>query len=203
MNDELPFIPVQRRTGGEGLHVAGQSVGPTLLDFWRWAGSDLLGNTFRGWLAEFIVASDVGVADGVRRDWEGFDLEMKDGTRVEVKASAYLQSWKQKRLSKPTFSIRRAKAWDPRTDTYTETASRHSDVYIFCLLHHCDKATVDPLDVSQWTFYVVPTGVLDSRFGSKQSVTLEELQTLGARAVHYGDIGNAVRVALREQAERV
>ncbi|MEC4572858.1 hypothetical protein [Streptomyces virginiae] len=38
---------------------------------------------------------------------------------------------------------------------------RRSDVYVFCLLEHLDKPTLDPLDLSQWAFHVLPTRVLD------------------------------------------
>jgi len=42
----------------------------------------------------------------------------------------------------------------------TEVARRHSHVYVFALLAHTDKATVNPLDLDQWA--LCPT---DSRIG--------------------------------------
>jgi hypothetical protein len=193
---ELPYLPARRLTGHESLHRDGQPLAPHILDFWQWAASDLLGNTFRGWFAEFLVASDLGITAGTRRDWEGFDLQTDDGTRLEIKASAYLQSWKQRRLSQPRFSIRPAKAWDPATDTFTEAAARHSDAYVFCLLHHQDKATVDPLNVSQWTFYALPTRLLDTSFGSRQVLKLPQLKELAPPETRWGGIGHAIREAL-------
>lgn len=35
---------------------------------------------------------------------------------------------------------------------------RQADVYDFCLLDHKDLATIDLLDLAQWTFFVVSTG---------------------------------------------
>ena len=45
--------------------------GATVLDFWRWIGSDLVGNTTRGLFAEYLVGLAVGAftgedTDGVR-----------------------------------------------------------------------------------------------------------------------------------------
>lgn len=41
-------------TAGKPVH--------TLADFWSWAHSDLMGNTERGILAEYIVACSLGIA---------------------------------------------------------------------------------------------------------------------------------------------
>ena len=37
-----------------------------LLDFWRWSASNLLDNTMRGMLAEYLVAVDVGTREKFR-----------------------------------------------------------------------------------------------------------------------------------------
>lgn len=101
MSDELGFIPVTRKYG----------------------------NTERGVLAEYIVALDLGIADGVQNSWEAYDLTTQDGIRVEVKSSAYIQTWYQKEHSKILFNIRPSLSWNPRTDEWGETPMRHSDVY--------------------------------------------------------------------------
>ena len=63
--------------------------------------SDIIGNTKRGALAEFIVAQAVGSTAEVRDAWAAYGLETPAGIRVEVKSSGYSQSWYQKRLSRP------------------------------------------------------------------------------------------------------
>ncbi len=67
----------------------------TVADFWSWAFSDLRANTTRGVLAEFLVAKAVGATQPVREAWDNYDVLAPDGTRIEVKSSAYLQSWTQ------------------------------------------------------------------------------------------------------------
>ncbi len=75
----------------------------TVADFWRWAFSDLRDNTTRGILAEFLVAKAVGDQRTLRIGWDNFDAQAPDGTTIEVKCSAFLQSWVQKRYSDLVF----------------------------------------------------------------------------------------------------
>lgn len=84
-------LPAVRLTGQEVL----TGTDATVTDFWRWAFSDLRTNALRGVLAEHLVASALGVADETRIEWDGHDVTTTDGVRVEVKSSAFLQSWPQ------------------------------------------------------------------------------------------------------------
>jgi hypothetical protein len=79
---------------------------------------------------------------------------------------------------------------------FTDAPDRHSDVYVFCLLHHTDKATVDPLDVTQWTFFVLSTLAINKRLGPRQSVTLRQLKALGPLEAQWGAIAPAIGEAL-------
>jgi hypothetical protein len=94
---ELIALPLRRKSGEEAFHEQGVSLDLNILSYWQWSASDLLGNTERGRLAEYIVAMALDVADGVRSGWEAYDLETSSGIRVEVKASAYVQTWGQKK----------------------------------------------------------------------------------------------------------
>ena len=98
---------------------------------------------------------------------------------MEVKSSAYLQSWHQTTVSAPSFSIRRAKEWSPETNEFGEERLRHSDVYVFCLLaYKGDKRLLDPLDLSQWEFYVVKTSEIDRIFGERSSISINRTKDL-------------------------
>jgi hypothetical protein len=191
-DQSLGRILPERLSGSEPLHDRGTAVGGSVLDFWQWAGSDLVANTFRGWLAEYIVARALGIPRDVRQDWLAYDLEAH-GVRIEVKASAYVQSWAQKKLSTPKFSIRPARAWDPDTDTMTDTVGRRSDVYVFCLHAHTVQETLNPLDVSQWQFYVVPTEAIDKELTNQKTVGLTTLEQLGAKACRFDELGDVVQ----------
>ena len=174
----LPNYNVERKTGRERIIVQGEACGPTLLEFWQWASSDLLSNSLRGIFAEFVVASAIGLIDRTRIEWDGIDLEMPCGMRLEVKSAAYLQSWEQMAHSRIAFSIRETNGWTSKTNSFSEVRSRQSDAYVFCLLHCLDKVIVNPLDTSQWTFFIVNTSEINSRVSSQKSISLARLKKL-------------------------
>jgi hypothetical protein len=181
MKQNLKKQPVALKTGNETLSAAGK----TLLDFWRWNGSDLVSNTTRGRLAEFIVASAMDIDISVpREEWSAWDLTSPDGIRIEVKSAAYLQSWTQQNLSRIVFSIRPAKPWDASSGEFAEKPQRAADVYVFCLLKHQEKSTLDPLNLDQWEFYVLPTRDLNGYTRSDSSITLASLQKI-CEAIPY------------------
>jgi hypothetical protein len=72
--------------------------------------------------------------------------------------------------------------------------SRQADPYVFALLAHLDKATLDPLNVAQWRFYVVAPPVLANRTGSQHSITLGCLEKL-AQPCAFAELGRAVLAA--------
>lgn len=163
-------------TGDEPILLGETSVA-RLADFWAWMGSDLLHNAFRGQFAEFLVSRALECQGDTRPGWSEYDLLTSNGVPVEVKSAAYLQSWEQDRLSPVQFSIRPASRWG--ADGRRETESRrHSQVYVFALLHHKDRATVNPLDLAQWTFHVLSTDCLDRQCPSQKTISLGSLVAL-------------------------
>ncbi len=167
------------KTGLEPLIFDSKPIGTTLLDFWKWSASDLLSNATRGRLAEFIVASAVGInRTAVRDEWSAYDLETVDNIKIEVKSAAYIQSWYQTVLSKIQFIVKPALYWDAETNKQSTEKKRHADVYVLCLLHHDNKSTIDPLNLDHWEFYVLATKELNEYARSQHSITLKSLQQL-------------------------
>lgn len=195
---ELGPLSIRRRTGAERFHHGDEDLGVDLLSFWQWSTSDLVSNATRGVLAEYFVACALGLAvESVRNEWAAYDLVTEDGIKVEVKSAAFVQSWHQERLSKIQFLVRKTQAWDQTTNMYSQERRRQADVYVFALLAHQDKLSIDPLDVGQWQFYVLPTSVLDARQRSQHSITLRSLQHLCGAPVGYEELADAVsRAAL-------
>ncbi|TFD36626.1 hypothetical protein E3T37_13455 [Cryobacterium sp. TMT2-10] len=68
----------------------------TVSDFWQFAMGDLRMNNARGYLAEFIVGRALGLNHAQRVEWDAYDILFGDIT-IEVKSSAYLQSWDQRK----------------------------------------------------------------------------------------------------------
>ena len=104
-----------RLTGHETLAPGCDLENPTVLDFWQWAFSDLRANNVRGVFAEWLVAKLLNLNPQTRDSWAGWDLETPEGIKIEVKTSAYLQSWSQKRPSVIIFSGLQGRTWDPVT----------------------------------------------------------------------------------------
>lgn len=157
-----------------------------LLDFWRWCMSDLVSNATRGILAEFIVAKALGIDTSVpRKEWDPFDLTTPDGIRIEVKSAAYIQTWYQKDYSRISFSIRKTISWDEETSKFGTEKKRHADIYIYCLLHHKDQNTINPMDLSQWSFYVLSRKDLDNYTRSQHSITLRSLERISGGPVSF------------------
>jgi len=197
MFPELGKVIATRKNGSERFHNAENLLSFDLLSFWRWSASDLLSNATRGILAEYIVTHALKADPvGVRDEWAAFDLLTDDGIKVEVKSSAYIQSWHETQLSSVVFGIGKTKAWDPVTNCQSKMASRQADVYVFALFAHKDKQTADPLDVSQWEFYVLPTSTLNEQFGNQRSIGLPTLKRLAGKSLSYAVLAKAVRKAV-------
>ena len=129
-------------------------VDATVADFWRWACSDLRENTTRGMLAEFLVAKAVGDQRPLRIGWDNFDVVAADGTTIEVKCSAFLQSWAQKRHSELVFGRLTAREFDAARNEYSVDARVRADVFVFAVQTQRDPAAYDVLDISRWQFWV-------------------------------------------------
>ena len=181
-------INLHRKTGEEQIiDEQGQCVS-SLSDFWKWAYSDLISNAERGVLAEYIVACALGIADKIRVSWDRYDLEMPNGVSIEVKTAGYVQTWQQEELSKIVFSIRPTYGWDSKKNEYGKILKRQAKVYVFCLHRHTEKATINPLDLSQWEFYLLSTAAIDEKLENQRTVTLNRLKKCGAVCCGYKDL---------------
>jgi hypothetical protein len=190
---DLHRLTITRKEGREPFHISGKKLDFDLLSFWQWSASDLVSNTTRGIVAEYIVARALGLAESdVRDGWAAFDLETASGIKVEVKSAAYVQSWHQERLSPITFTTPKTRAWDADTNVQSREFKRQADVYVFALLAQTDKTTTDPLNLDQWRFYVLPTAILDERTRSQHSITLKSLEKLCSEAITYAELLKAV-----------
>ena len=170
---------------------------PSKQEFWEWAYDDLLTNTTRGVLAEYIVAKALGVHNTKRIQWDQYDLVIGD-IGVEVKSAAYVQSWEQTGPSVIKFGIRLAKGWDARNaraNTYAASAQRSADVYVFCLLAGKDGEQIDPLDVAHWTFYVLSTSELNRKVPAQKMIGLARLKALGPHQCTYDELEAEIRKA--------
>ena len=184
----LPAIKIVQKTGKETFYLDGKKLPLDVLSFWKWSSSELLGNALRGVLAEFIVASTIDILDKPREEWDAYDLKTKTGLKIEIKSSSYLQSWEQIELSKIIFGIQPTSDWDYSINKRSKEKMRQSDIYIFCVLSHKDKNSVDPLDLSQWDFYILETKVLNEKVKTQKTITLSSLLKLNPTKIKYDNL---------------
>ena len=119
-------------------------------------GQPLINNVLRSIISEAIV--DAALGDGwiwCSADWASCDFKHADGTRLEVKQSAALQTWHgpDARPSRSSFDIAARQGYFEGAD-WVPNAGRNADIYVFA--HHpLTDATADHRNPSQWRFYVV------------------------------------------------
>lgn len=193
MTDALEKLKVVKKDGSERFRAHGSDLDFNVLDYWRWSASDLVGNTARGILAEYIVVRALAIPtdEQVRDEWAPFDLETREGIKIEVKSAAYIQSWEQERVSRISFGTPKTLAWDPESGTLSSEPKRHADVYVFALFAQ-QEMPIDPLDLDQWQFYALSTSKLDDR----KSISLSALEKEKlAWPATYHDLADAVREA--------
>lgn len=160
--------------------------------FYKWAYSDLLTNTQRGILAEYIVATALDIDNNPRVEWDEYDLDY-NGLRIEIKSSAYIQAWEQYKYSTIRFGIGEKVKWDkskriegtPTVNKRVEAPKRNCDLYVFCLYSHKERETANPINLNQWTFYIVPTKLLNEKLGNQKSLSLSKLESLGVKGTYY------------------
>ncbi|MGM7696806.1 hypothetical protein [Microbacterium sp. A84] len=164
----------------------------TVSDFWRFALPDVQTNNTRGWFAEYLVWRALGIEKPLRIEWDAFDVLWK-GIRVEVKSSAFVQRWAQRRPSDLTFSGFRSKLFDPITKTYADEETYNAQVYVFAANLAESHAAYDQLDVGLWRFAVIPRSRIVAT-GQKSMVWARAIVESGGD-VGFDELGAAIERA--------
>ncbi len=149
----------------------GEFVGLSVNDLWSFEFSNL--TELQGYVAEFLVAKALGkeLPDNCV-GWTDYDILYR-GKRIEVKATAYYQAWKQSGeiCKQRTFSIRQ---------------KEKNDLYVFCLLLGENVTEANPLQLENWEFFIVPTIDIIDRCGSNKTISLERVRSLGHKTSYIG-----------------
>ena len=158
-------------------------------EFWQWAFSDLQENVTRGVLAEFLVAKALGINLSVRQAWDDYDLKTEKGLRVEVKASGYLQAWRQQKPSVIQFGQLKARSWDDK-EGYTSEPQYRADVFVFAVHTAKRHEDYDMMDLAQWEFYVADSETL-ARLGTTP-IGLSKVRRIAEGPVIFSDLKTIV-----------
>jgi hypothetical protein len=164
----------------------------TVGDFWRWAMSDLLGNRARSILAEYIVAKLLGAdLSYPRLEWDAYDL-LYAGHRIEVKSSAYIQTWHEPNSKRSTlrFSVGQHLGWDARQNIIATEKKHSADIYVFCIFPRNPTAdNYDVLNIEDWEFYLTSTLNLQSHLTvTSKTIGLAKVKTICGPAVGHQEL---------------
>jgi len=176
--------------------VAGTDA--TVVDFWRFALSNLRMNNARGYLAEFLVAKAVG-STGLRIEWDPYDVLAPDGTTIEVKTSAYLQAWDQYKLSTIQFTGLRSRIWSTEGGL-TPTPTYNADVYVFAIQTARTHEEYNPLLASQWRFHVLPKRTVEDL--GQDSIGLATLERLAGPSIAYEELHDEIKSTQAHESNR-
>lgn len=173
----------------------------TLADFWHWGYSDLMSDGVRGTLAEFIVARLIQSPTLVGSSWREWDLKTAHGRPVEVKSSAYVNAWNVDRngvLVRETQISFSGLKCGLLTEQGFAKPDYHSDIFVFCVLTPRKPEGLDPLDLTQWEFYVLTVDQLRAMDPTPDRLSLKRLRALTeGRACAWNELRSAVEAAER------
>ena len=211
----------RKLTGLEHLTDGGSVLPFHIAEFWQWAYSDMLRNTNRGVLAEFIVKAALELGgvytnEDIRSNFEPYDLvgpyieqrldpspepETSNLTfipcRIEVKSAAYVQAWEPHPGTVPriSFSIAPAKVPDEIGDFRPDAPrQRNSDLYVFAI-YTATRKRQNIFDMDLWRFYVIKTSVLNESCGDQKTISLVKLQTIGSPELSFKELCQAIKDA--------
>lgn len=199
MTDEIQWLVPPASVSLSGDEEFTGMSGTTVRDFWQFALGDLRMNNARGYLAEFLVGKALGIENLKRVEWDAYDLLFGDIT-IEIKSSAYLQSWDQKRVSALSFSGLQGTRYHPRApgDGMDPTGKRfNAMVYVFCAHTVTEHAKYDQLNVRQWEFHVVPRSALAAT--GLKSLGIVKVRELSGGPTPWADLASRITAAAADQ----
>ena len=88
-----------------------------------------------------------------------------------------------------TFSGLRART--PSGESWSAEATYNADGYVFAVLTATEHAHHDALDLSQWSFWVLPRQVVAAT--GQQSISLARLRALADPPVPYEELASRIR----------
>lgn len=177
--------------GDEKLINDGNYLPYSIIDFWKWAYSNILHNMQRGTFADFIVKCALDGGEVITRPEIGTGLEPYDlegpvipstgkVSRIEVKSAAFVQIWDIKHPERANFSIAPATLPDETGDFHQgDVRQRNNDLYVFTLYTATDRRS-NILDLSWWEFFVLPTYKIeaDRRLQKQKTISLKRVREL-------------------------
>lgn len=162
-----------------------------VVDFWRWAYSDLSQNVTKGMVGQYIIAWSLGIDNLPDDRWASFDLLSPQGKKIEVKTTSYLQAWKQKKIN-PQFLIRKTHSYSSEMG-YSRDADFQADIYVLCYFFEKDELIADVTNLNQWKFWIFPRGTIEQMLKNKKTIPVSKLEG-EFRSVSAQNLGKEITI---------
>lgn len=192
--------------------------GASLLDFWKWAFSDLCDDDLKGIFAEWIVLKLLSIPGIRRMSWANSDIITPDRVRIEIKASSYWQSWKlldEMGVLRPTplhpvsskTQIRFAGLKARNAVAVANSSDQQlfkSHIYIFAFQHEKDIERWNAMDLSQWEFYALPVSTVSALGWKSISLIMlraEQKKLCGHEILTAASLPDVVRALIETAAK--
>ena len=166
--------PVELLTGNEKFKGCSNRTFK-IRDFWRYMYSNIYENT--GDIAEFLVAMALGKTESFKKyGWTQYDLDY-EGLKIEVKATQYYQPWRADNNVSEMRKFGIGKALTIEGDR-TSPRARNNDIYVFALNEGRIKDNANPLDLNNWSFWVIPTSIFNDSYDNRSTITLDNIKAI-------------------------
>jgi hypothetical protein len=123
-------------------------------------------------------------------DYASHDFHHTDGTRLEAKQSAALQSWKTARPSPAIFDIAPRTGYFENGVEWVEAFGRHTDIYLFARHPVADEALADHRDPYQWDFHLLRASRIVAP--RQKTMSLGSIRSLNALTRGFDALGETV-----------
>lgn len=139
--------------------------------------------------AQFLVVQAVGDTRPNDDGWGDFDMLWPEGVKIQVKSSAYLQSWSQENPSRIVFSGLMRQTWSAETGR-SKTREVRADVFVFAV-HTCQSPDAyDPLDLDAWGFYVLSGSTI--REIGQRSMNLNRVRAFAGDPIKWSQLRTTI-----------
>lgn len=185
-------------TGLERFTINGEETEMILQDFWRFQYSNIW--DLQADMSEFIVSKALGIEVPCNRNgWCLYDIDY-NGYRIEVKQTSDWHSWNRDGYVQKKHRFDIGKAYS----TYKDVKSafeRQNDIYVFCHLKGNDAKSANPMNLSAWDFYVIPTKVINDKCGDSKSISFSRVKMFTV-SVPYNELRNKIDLVIKEYYDK-
>lgn len=173
-------------TGKEKFTINGNELEFGIIDFWQYKYSNIY--NMQEVIAEFLIEKALGMDKSYNTDsWTLFDIPYRN-KRIEIKQTSYYHPWNEdgKISNQRVFGITMANSNYEKPEEENKF-ERQNDIYVFCLNSGTTKETANPLNISNWEFYIIPTKIINELCGKNKTISLNKVRKI-TQKIEYKNI---------------